>query len=70
MGVSYRPQAVLSEVDTFSDADACGASEEERIREQIVNAAKINNARHSDYVIADGIVVIPKDAVIPPGTVI
>jgi len=37
---------------------------------QIVNAAKINNARHADYVIADGIVVIPKDAVIPPGTVI
>jgi len=37
---------------------------------QIVNAARVNNARHADYVIADGIVVIPKDAVIQPGTVI
>jgi glucose-1-phosphate adenylyltransferase len=37
---------------------------------RIVNVRNVSDERHEDYVITEGIVVIPKDAVIPPGTVI
>lgn len=37
---------------------------------KIVNATKVQNLRHPDYVISEGIVVVPKDAIIAPGTVI
>ena len=37
---------------------------------QIVNARGVEKETGENYIISDGIVVIPKDAVIPPGTVI
>jgi len=33
------PQTVQSEVDTFADADAGSAGEQERIRRQVIGAA-------------------------------
>jgi glucose-1-phosphate adenylyltransferase len=37
---------------------------------KIVNAKGIQEAEEENYVIRDGIVVIPNDAVVPDGTVI
>ena len=37
---------------------------------KLVNAAGVAEAETEDYVIRDGIIVVPKHGVIPPGTVI
>jgi glucose-1-phosphate adenylyltransferase len=37
---------------------------------KLINAAAVQNADADNYCIRDGIIVVPKGAVIPPGTVI
>ena len=37
---------------------------------KLINADRVQNADADNYCIRDGIIVVPKDAVIPPGTVI
>ena len=35
---------------------------------QLVNAAGVKEADGSGYYIRDGVIIVPKDGVIPPGT--